>query len=403
MTSTTMKRIAAELGVSITTVSKVLNHHADIGEATRARVLARVEELGYRPNAVARSLTLRRTHTVGVVIPDLMHSFFVEIVAGLESVASARGYGLLLCSSGENPRKERSELEMLRARQVDGIILASVHAPGNTELLQRVTALGGVLVMIDRDDHPRVRCHRVLTDDELVGKIATEHLVAQGRRAVAHIAGPPITHAKRREAGYVAALREARLEPDPTWIVQSGFMEADGYQAMRTLLALDPPIDAVFAANDPAAIGAMKAVWDAGLDVPKDIAIVGAGDIAHGDLLRVPLTTVGWSKEELGRKAAELLLEQISSPDTTTFRRVVIPPRLVVRESCGGGRPAQGSRLKADGLGHGLEAAESGSLQVNTGASDPSTGSGSPRASSRGEKRALAGRGGGAPRQTKKR
>src|SRR5258705_5525056 len=135
--TTTMKRIAGELGVSITTVSKVLNNRDDIGHATRARVLAKVAELGYQPNAVARSLTLRRTHTLGVVIPDLMHSFFVEVVAGLEAVASPRGYGLLLCSSGENPRKEKSELEMLRARQVDGIVLASVDGSRNSELLQR--------------------------------------------------------------------------------------------------------------------------------------------------------------------------------------------------------------------------------------------------------------------------
>jgi len=107
MASTTMKRIAGELGVSITTVSKVLNNHDDISPATRARVMAKVEELGYRPNAVARSLTLRRTHTLGIVIPDLMHSFFVEVVAGIEPVASERGYGLLLCSSGENSAKER--------------------------------------------------------------------------------------------------------------------------------------------------------------------------------------------------------------------------------------------------------------------------------------------------------
>src|ERR671919_1644923 len=119
MTPTTMKRVARELGVSITTVSKVLNNRADISEATRSRVLAKVEELGYQRNAVARSLSLRRTHTLGIVIPDLMHSFFVEIVAGIETVASARGYGLLLCSSGENPAKERSELQMLLGRQVD--------------------------------------------------------------------------------------------------------------------------------------------------------------------------------------------------------------------------------------------------------------------------------------------
>ena len=335
MTPTTMKRIAADLGVSITTVSKVLNNHADIGPATRAKVLARVDELGYRPNAVARSLSLRRTHTLGVVIPDLMHSFFVEIVAGIEAVASARGYGLLLCSSTENSRKERSELEMLRARQVDGIVIASVHGSNNSELLQRIAANGGALVMIDRDDHPRVRCHRVLTDDELVGRMATEHLLAQGRRAIAHIAGPALTHARRREAGYLAALRDAGIEPPTEWIARGGFMDADGYHAMEALLALDPPIDAVFAANDPAAIGAMQAIWDAGLNVPDDIAVVGAGDISHGGLLRVPLTTVGWAKEELGRRAAELIFEQIGGRDDATFRRIVVPPRLVVRESCG--------------------------------------------------------------------
>jgi LacI family transcriptional regulator len=338
MTPTTMKRIAADLGVSITTVSKVLNHHADIGEVTRARVLARVDELGYRPNAVARSLTLRRTHTLGIVIPDLMHSFFVEIVAGIESVVSARGYGLLLCSSGENPRKERQELEMLRARQVDGIILASAHAPGNTELLKRIATGTAAVVMIDRDDHPRVRCHRVLTDDELVGRLATTHLIAQGRRGIAHIAGPPIAHARRREEGYRAALREAGIEGKAGWVTRSGFMEQDGYTAMRQLLRVRPRIDAVFAANDPAAIGAMKAVWEAGLQVPVDIAIVGAGNIAHGDLLRVPLTTVSWSKEELGRRAAELILEQLESRTAAgPYRRIIVPPRIVVRESCGSG------------------------------------------------------------------
>ena len=336
MTPTTMKRIAADLGVSITTVSKVLNDQPDIGQATRARVLARVEELGYRPNAVAQSLTLRRTHTLGVVIPDLMHSFFVEVVAGIEAVMSAHGFGLLLCSSGENPRKERSELEMLRARQVDGIVLASTHASGNTDVLKKLTSLGCALVMIDRDDHARIKCHRVITDDEAVGRLATAHLARLGRRAIAHIGGPPIVHARRREAGYAAALAKHRFAPRREWIVRSGFMEGDGYRAMKQLLELKPQIDAVFAANDPAAIGAMKALWETGRRVPDDVAVVGAGDVAHGDLLRVPLTTVSWSKDELGRRAAELLLDQIGPHPEGPFRRVVIAPRLVIRESCGG-------------------------------------------------------------------
>jgi LacI family transcriptional regulator len=349
MTPTTMKRVAAELGVSVTTVSKVLNHHADIGDATRERVLAKVEELGYRPNAVARSLTLRRTNTLGVVIPDLMHSFFVEIVAGIEAVVSDRGYGLLLCCSGETARKERAELEMLRSRQVDGIVIASANASGNTKLLQDLQALGRGLVMIDRDDHPKVRCHRVLTDDVKVGRLATEHLLSSGRRSVAHIAGPAVVHAERRRQGYREALQAADIDPKPEWIVSGGFMEADGYQAMTRLLESRSTIDGVFAANDPAAIGAMKAVWDAGLSVPDDIAIVGAGNVVHSDLLRVPLTTVSWSKEEMGRRAAELILDQIGPHPAGPFRRVIVPPELIARESSRRRRPRvdQNSSLNA--------------------------------------------------------
>jgi LacI family transcriptional regulator len=336
--TTTMKRIAGELGVSITTVSKVLNNREDIGHATRARVLAKVAELGYQPNAVARSLTLRRTHTLGVVIPDLMHSFFVEIVAGLESVASARGYGILLCSSSEDPRKERQELDMLRQRQVDGVVLGSASASGNTDLLQQLTSLGIGLVMVDRDDHPDVHCDRVVTDDREVGRIATAHLVAQGRRAIAHITGTTVKHAKRRADGYRAALADAGVKEKADWMVRGGFKEADGYRAMTRLLSIKPRVDAVFAANDPSAIGAMKAVWDAGLRVPEDIAVVGAGDIALGDMLRVPLTTISWSREDQGKAAADLLLDRIESNQAAPIapRRVVIPPQLVVRQSSGG-------------------------------------------------------------------
>jgi len=335
LVSTTMKRIAEDLGVSVTTVSKVLNNRTDIGDATRARVLARVAELGYQPNAVARSLTLRRTHTLGIVIPDLMHSFFVEVVAGLEPVVNAHGYGMLLCNSGESPRKERAELQLLAQRQVDGVVLAAAGGSANTDLLRRLTGRGIALVMIDRDDHPAVRCDRVLTDDEEVGRLATAHLVAQGRKAVAHIAGPRIVHALRRTAGYRRALADAGLRARDEWIVRGGFREADGYRAMTRLIALKERPDAVFAANDPAAIGALKAAWDAGLRVPQDVAVVGAGDIAHGDLLRVPLTTVTWPRRDLGRRAGELLLARLDGDASGPCQRIVIPPQLVVRASSG--------------------------------------------------------------------
>src|SRR5258708_5251961 len=337
MHATTMKRIAGELGVSITTVSKVLNNRAHISEATRTRGLAKVEELGYQRNAVARALSLRRSHTLGIVIPDLMHSFFVEVIAGIEPVASGRGYGLLLCSSSEDPRKEQSELEMLRSRQVDGIVLASAQGSGTTELLQRLTKQGTAIVMIDRDDYPSVKCHRVLTDDERVGQLATSHLLDLGRRAIAHIEGPPIVHAKRREKGWREALRAHGIKPPDQWVVRGGFMESEGYRGMKRLLAVRPKIDAVFAANDPSAIGAMKAIWESGLHVPDDIAVVGVGEIALGDLLRVPLTTGGWARRGQGRHAAGLLLNSLEG-GVDRHQRVIVPPRLIVRESSGSAR-----------------------------------------------------------------
>ena len=337
MARPTMRRIAGELGVSVMTVSKVLNNHGDISEATRDRVLAKIEELGYQRNAVARSLTLRRSHTIGIVIPDLMHSFFVEVIAGIEPVASVRGYGVLLCSSGEDPFKERAELEMLRSRQVDGIILASAHGSESADLLRRLSGLGTAIVMIDRDDHQEIDCHRVLTDDERVGMLATAHLCDVGRKAIAHIGGLAITHAKRREKGWRGVLASRGTKIPADWFVQAGFMEADGYRGMKRLLAVRPRIDAVFAVNDPAAIGAMKAIWDSGLRVPDDIAVVGAGDIAMSDLLRVPLTTVGWSRKDQGLNAAELLLSGLDGDKVVPPRRIIIPPRLVVRESSGAG------------------------------------------------------------------
>jgi LacI family transcriptional regulator len=146
-------------------------------------------------------------------------------------------------------------------------------------------------------------------------------------------------HAKRRADGYRAALKAAGIKARVEWMVRGGFKEADGYRGMQKLLALKPRVDAVFAANDPSAIGAMKAIWDAGLRVPEDIAVVGAGDIALGDLLRVPLTTISWSREDLGKAAAELLLERVEAEPAGRLqrtRRVVISPRLVVRRSSGG-------------------------------------------------------------------
>lgn len=336
----TMKRVAAALGVSVTTISKVLNNHADIGEVMRSRVLAKANELGYRRTATPSGLTVRRTHTLGVIVPDLMHSFFVEVVSAIEESLGRHGYGVLLCNLGEDPARERWQIEMLLDRQVDGVILASANAQRNGDLLRHLQRQGKGLVLVDRDDHQGLRCHRVVTDDEQVGRMAAAHLIALGHRRIAHLAAPRLVHARRRRRGYLAAMRHAGLEVRDTWVVDGGFVERDGYEAAVRLLARAPEVTALVAVTDPVAIGAMKAAWERGRRTPDDLAVVGAGDVAHGDLLRVPLTTVTWSREELGRQAAELILDQIEARPDGPFRRVVVPPALRVRASCGASREA---------------------------------------------------------------
>jgi LacI family transcriptional regulator len=331
----TMRHVAAALGVSVTTVSKVLNNRGDIGDEMRERVLAKVEELGYRPNAVARSLTLRRTHTLGVIVADLMHSFFVEIVASIEEYIHPLGYGLLLCNVGEDPARERPQLQMLLDRQVDGVILASVDAQHGDALLSRLIAAGKGLVLIDRDDHPSLDCHRVLTDDHQVGLLATEHLIGLGHRRIAHLQGPALVHAARREQGYRTAMARHGLPVAPEWLVPCGFKEEDGYDAIMRLAEVAPDVTAVFVANDSSAIGALEAAFACGWRVPDDLSIVGAGGIAHIDMLRVPLTTVSWSRRDLGMRAAKLILDQLEGHPAGPFERVIIPPRLIVRSSCG--------------------------------------------------------------------
>jgi LacI family transcriptional regulator len=341
----TMRHVAAALGVSVTTVSKVLNNRGDIGDEMRERVRAKVEELGYRPNAVARSLTLRRTHTLGVIVADLMHSFFVEIVASIEEYIHPLGYGLLLCNVGEDPARERPQLQMLLDRQVDGVILASVDAQHGDALLSRLIAAGKGLVLIDRDDHPSLDCHRVLTDDHQVGLLATEHLIALGHRRIAHLQGPALVHAARREQGYRTAMARHGLPVAPEWLVPCGFKEEDGYDAIMRLAEVAPDVTAVFVANDSSAIGALEAAFACGWRVPEDLSIVGAGGIAHIDMLRVPLTTVSWSRREMGISAARLMIEQIELQPGGPFSRVIVPPTLIARDSSG--PPRTGGQLLA--------------------------------------------------------
>jgi LacI family transcriptional regulator len=322
----TLEDIARALNVSKMTVSRAINNHPEISSETRARILATAQKMNYRPNQFARALTTKQSYLIGIVVPDLMHSYFAEICRGVEAHARPAGYQNLICSTDEEPRKERDEIEALLSR-TDGLIVASALATSEAKFYRRLISDGAKIVLIDRllDG---LRCSAVTTDDLQVGKLATEHLIKLGHRKIGHLRGPDVSTALKRLQGYREAISKARLKP---LVHECGFTEADGYAAMQKWIASGRLPSAIFAANDPAAIGAMAAANDAALKVPDDIAFVGAGSIHYGDMLRVPLTTVSWSKAEMGRAAARLLLELFAG--RKKLRTVTVPPELLIRQS----------------------------------------------------------------------
>src|SRR4030095_633448 len=325
---TTLEDIARALNVSKMTVSRAINNHPEISRETRARILRVAEEMNYRPNQYARALTTNHSYLIGIVVPDLMHSYFAEICRGIESHARPIGYQNLICSTDEDSRKEMAEAEALLSR-TDGLIVASALSSPEVKFYKRLLGEGARIVLIDRLLEG-VRCSTVSTDDVKVGLIATEHLIKLGHRRIGHLRGPDVSTAVERYQGYSDALAKAKIRFDKNLVRDCGFTETDGYRAMSEWIKDGNLPSAIFAANDPAAIGAMAAMNERGVNVPGDVAIVGAGNIHYGDMLRVPLTTVTWSTSAMGQEAASLLLDLIDNKkEPRRSRRVVVEPALV--------------------------------------------------------------------------
>jgi LacI family transcriptional regulator len=327
-----MKDIAQDLGVSLMTVSKALRNHSDISQQTRERVLKRMRELKYQPDWVARSMVTGRTYLIGLVLPDLMHSFFAEIATSVSRKLQPLGYEVVISNTEEDAQLEQRHVEVLIARKVDGIILASAQHQKKSAIIGALDRSGMPYVLIDRTI-PGVKANYVGVNDDDLGALATEHLLAQGCRRIAHIRGPAVSTGRGRLQGYRRALGRAGVKIQPEYVVEGQYGDSGGYHAMLRLLSLRPPPDGVFCYNDPVAAGAIKAVLEAGFKVPEHIAIIGAGNVHYSDLLRIPLSTVDQSCSLIGERAAELLSETIDAKKRPEPRRIFIPPRLVVRDS----------------------------------------------------------------------
>ncbi len=330
-----MKDIAHDMGLSTVTISKVLRGHSDISEETRKRVLRRMEELHYQPNLAARSLITGRSWTIGLVVPDLLHPFFAQVAKGVSAGIRGQGYSLIITSSEDDPELERQEIEQLLARRVDVLLIAS--AQETMESFRRIEEQKIPYILIDRC-FSGLKANFVGVDDEAVGLIATRHLIDQGCRTIAHVRGPEASTALGRLKGFRRALAEAHLVPLPEHIYSIGSSgddraESGGYQAARNLLNLHPRPDGIFCYNDPIALGVMRAILDAGLRIPEDIAVVGCGNVLYSDFLRVPLTSVDQDSFAIGMHAAKMALKQVTSKTPVRRRTKLIDPTLVVRAS----------------------------------------------------------------------
>ncbi len=328
---TTIQDIATDLGLSAMTISRALNGHPDVKEETRKRIEKRARELNYRPNRWARSLVTRRSQIIGVVIPDFSHTFFAEIVSGIQEAVERRGYTLILCNSAADSVREAREINMLIGSRADGLIVASSFETGNSSFFQGLLEEGVPFVLIDRnfDD---MRRPFVGVDDEAAGRLAAEHLLELGHRRLALIAGPHLSTAERRARGFLKAVEGAGVIVGGDLIAGDSFSFEGGEAAMKGLLQHDPRPTAVFAANDPAAMGAIRACREAGVRVPDDISIMGAGGVEFDYLPEPFLTTTDWSRREIGQRAGEMLLSVIEERDASPAA-IALPPRLVVRRS----------------------------------------------------------------------
>ena len=324
--------VARESGVSVFTVSAVVNNKSHVGKGLRERVEAAIRKLNYRPNLIARSLAKQRTHTIGMIVPDIANPFFPMVVRGAEDAAQKHGYSLLLCNSDDSLDKEEKVIEVLLSKRVDGILLtkaAEDFRPSIRRMIQQVN-IPFVLVM---RTYPKLTNDAVITDDYHGAYEAVCHLARAGRRRIGLISGPlKISNAKARWKGFRAALKDKGLVYDPGLVMEGDYRIESGFRAGHALLSHRP--DGIYVANHLMTIGLLKAAEEIGMRCPEDFGLVSFDDYPWLGVFRPRLTTVELPKHDLGSEAAELLIRRIAGDRTKAAVRK-LQPELRIRESCG--------------------------------------------------------------------
>lgn len=326
----TIKDVAKLAGVSVATVSHVVNETRFVSEETKQKVLSAMKDLSYKPNAVARSLRRKESKIIGLVLPDNTNPYFAEIAWSIEYASRNHGYSLILCNSDGDVKKEETYINVLIEKQVDGVIL--VAAGDSTANFMKLKERNISTVMVDRDS-PSVNTDSVQIDNATYGEIATSHLIELGHKKIACITGPrDVTPSFDRVDGYKKAMKLNDLPVPDEYVVKGDFKPQGGYLAACKLLDLEDPPTAIFACNDLMAFGISHAARERDMLVPRDLSVVGFDDIYLSTYSNPPLTTIKQPRLEMGDEAVNALVLRIKNPDRPA-RSILLHAELVVRSS----------------------------------------------------------------------
>jgi LacI family transcriptional regulator len=333
----TIKDIARLAKVSHTTVSRALNDKSRICKATKEKILAIARELNYRPDFIARSLVIRRTKTLGLVITTIVNPFYSELAQGIEATANELGYNIILCCTHSDLSTERQFIEMLRSKGVDGIIFTSahIHDPNIGELVDE----GFPIVLVNRrtyEPRMRERVDYVGVDNILGGFLAVEHLIRLGHKRIGIIGGSSESSVGfERVEGGKRALQAYGLEVMEECFLEGDFLKGSGFQGGRAFMNMAEPPTAIFATNDYMALGAYEAILNEGMRIPQDAALLGFNDIEFTATRGVELTTIGQKKYEMGAIAVKMLVETIEGRKVEPLPEMILEPELIIRKTCG--------------------------------------------------------------------
>jgi LacI family transcriptional regulator len=326
----TIADVAREVGVSMMTVSRVINNKGEVSEETAQRILEAIDELGYRPSGIARGLASKRTLTIGLVVPDVGNTFFSDVARGVEQTAYANGYNVFLCNTDEDPQRESAVLNSLEEKRIDGLVLCSSRLDDTrlSELLSRFPAV----VLVNRS-LPGYDGKLVQIDDVAGAKSAVHHLLGSGHESIGFLAGPEVSESgKKRLSGYRSALGKKGIAFNPELVLNCFPNVESAQERASILLNSHPDLTALFCYNDLVAVGALKAATEFNKNVPNDLAVVGFDDIPLAELVTPSLTTCRVPRHDLGVRAIESLLDQMNDCDSDCSD-IILQPELIVRRS----------------------------------------------------------------------